>query len=68
MGCREEDASARVRVWRRRRRGGGEGEKDVVRVEKTGGRVAISFGALYSELRWAVQKGGHRVRDRKSVV
>jgi hypothetical protein len=43
MACGEEEASARVRVWRRRRRGGGEGEKGVLRVEKTTGRVAIFF-------------------------
>lgn len=48
MGCGEEDASARVRVWRRRSRGGGEGEKDVVRVEKTGGRVAKDARELQS--------------------
>jgi hypothetical protein len=44
MACgEEEEASARVRVWRRRRRGGGDGEKGVLRVVKTTGRVAIFF-------------------------
>lgn len=58
MGCGAEDATARVRVLRRRRRRGGEGEKDVVRVEKTGGRVAISVRALFSELRRSVPEIG----------
>lgn len=51
MGCGEEDASARVRAWRRRRRGGGEEAVEgvgVLRAEETSGRVAISFDASFS--------------------
>ena len=66
MGCGEEDASARVRVWvwGRRRRGGEEGGEGVLRVEKTTGRVAISFDGSPRSFRGLFEKGGHRVRRR----